>query len=101
MANPADTAFRPAPKGTYQGRCNRTACQAPDAVWFNHGMGDKWANPKVMDDCYYCATCGGLINSYAGYAMCVPPTDPTHPWYVNPATGTPLGSYGSDDYQGG
>jgi len=38
-------------KGVKGGNCNRTACQAPGAYWFNHST-----------RAYYCGTCADLIN---------------------------------------
>lgn len=38
-------------KGEKGQRCNRTACQAPGAYWFNHST-----------RAYYCGTCADLIN---------------------------------------
>ena len=42
-------------KGKKGGSCNREACQAPHAVWFNSGT-----------RAFYCARCAHLINR-AGY----------------------------------
>lgn len=62
MENKAD-------KGHYRGSCNRTACQAPGATWYN-----------FMTQRYYCPACGMLINddnhpsSYekmSGHPICV------------------------------
>jgi len=39
-------------KGAFKGNCNRTACQKPNAVYFNYST-------KL----YYCASCANLINS--------------------------------------
>lgn len=44
-------ASREALKGTYLGNCNRTACQAPGAVWWNFGS-RSW----------YCRDCAILLN---------------------------------------
>lgn len=38
-------------KGEKGQRCNRTACQAPGAYWFNHSTRK-----------YYCGTCADIIN---------------------------------------
>lgn len=38
-------------KGLKGGSCNRTACQAPNAMWFNHST-----------RAYYCQWCARLIN---------------------------------------
>jgi hypothetical protein len=38
-------------KGLKGGSCNRTACQAPGAMWFNHST-----------RAYYCQWCARLIN---------------------------------------
>ena len=38
-------------KGLKGGSCNRRACQAPGAMWFNH-----------YTDKYYCRSCAHLIN---------------------------------------
>lgn len=38
-------------KGLYKGNCNRTACQQPGAIYFNHST-----------EKYYCAACAELIN---------------------------------------
>ena len=39
-------------KGEKGQRCNRSACQAPGAYWYNHST-----------QAYYCKTCSELINS--------------------------------------
>lgn len=39
-------------KGLEGGSCNRTACQAPDAVWYNHST-QKW----------YCESCALKLNA--------------------------------------
>lgn len=39
-------------KGLKGQRCNRTACQAPGAYWYNHST-----------RAYYCGTCADLINA--------------------------------------
>jgi hypothetical protein len=39
-------------KGVKGENCNRTACQAPGAYWYNHST-----------QAYYCGTCADLINS--------------------------------------
>ena len=58
-------------KGKKNGSCNREACQAPGATWFN----------KIMD-AYYCPSCGKDLNEnnpVGKYGvtepLCVPPTD--------------------------
>jgi hypothetical protein len=38
-------------KGLYNGNCNRTACQQPGAIYFNHSTEN-----------YYCAACAAIIN---------------------------------------
>lgn len=38
-------------KGKLNGKCNRTACQQPGAVYYNHST-----------RAYYCAECADLIN---------------------------------------
>jgi hypothetical protein len=38
-------------KGLFNGNCNRTACQKPEATWYNHST-----------QAYYCAECANLIN---------------------------------------
>lgn len=43
----------PSLKGVKGGNCNRTACQAPDATWYNTG---SWA--------YYCRACANEINKW-------------------------------------
>ena len=40
-------------KGEKGGLCNRTACDNPDASWYNHSTKK-----------YYCSSCAGLINYY-------------------------------------
>lgn len=39
------------PKGLFNGKCNRTACQLPPATWWN---------PNTS--AYYCGYCAMLIN---------------------------------------
>lgn len=41
-------------KGHKGGSCNRTACQAPNAVWYNHST-----------QAYYCTTCARMLNREA------------------------------------
>lgn len=61
-----DNAFR---KGRFGGLCNRTACQAPGATWFNHST-----------RAYYCASCAKQINEASefdavpiyGHDLCTP-----------------------------
>lgn len=49
--------FMAAPKGTsdekgqYGGKCNRSACLAPGAFWYNHST-----------RAYYCEDCARMIN---------------------------------------
>jgi len=74
------------PKGTFGGRCNRTACQRPGATWFNRGMAASWhpSAHKALADAYYCPGCAKQINRYnvpGETAMCVGPEDPEHPWF--------------------
>ena len=38
-------------KGLFNGSCNRTACQAPDATWWHHDTRR-----------YYCFGCARLLN---------------------------------------
>lgn len=38
-------------KGRFGGSCNRTACQAPGATWWNFGT-----------QAYYCQACALMIN---------------------------------------
>lgn len=38
-------------KGLFEGNCNRTACQKPDAVWYN-----------CATEKYYCTKCAKMIN---------------------------------------
>ena len=38
-------------KGKYQGNCNRTACQRPGAIWYNHSTRK-----------YYCISCAHELN---------------------------------------
>ena len=40
-------------KGLKRGSCNRRACQAPNAVWFNHST-----------ERYYCRDCAVIINEF-------------------------------------
>lgn len=80
-------------KGAFNGSCNRTACQAPGATWYNHST-----------RLYYCPACAGLINypggmadalRLFGHAVCTPGppgTDPL-PASVRPAELKPRRSY--------
>jgi hypothetical protein len=43
----------PALKGIKGGNCNRTACQLPNAVWYNHSTQK-----------YYCHSCADDINQW-------------------------------------
>lgn len=43
-------------KGQFMGSCNRTACQAPGADWYNRGT-----------FAYYCEQCARLINRNPTY----------------------------------
>ena len=57
-------------KGKMNGSCNRRACQAPGATWFNKYM-----------DAHYCEPCAAAIN-HANRdleigPLCVPPSTPT------------------------
>ena len=56
----------PADKGKYGGSCNRSACLAPNATWWNHGS-----------NAYYCKGCGNLINQHnrdaSFWPLCTPP----------------------------
>lgn len=38
-------------KGKYGGNCNRTACQKPGAVWYNHSTRE-----------HYCSSCASTLN---------------------------------------
>ena len=38
-------------KGKYEGNCNRTACQRPGAVWYNHSTRE-----------HYCSSCASTLN---------------------------------------
>lgn len=40
-------------KGQYKGNCNRTACQKPNAIWYNHSTRK-----------YYCEECAITLNRY-------------------------------------
>lgn len=42
-------------KGKRGGSCNRTACQAPGAIWWNRGS-----------RAWYCEGCAILINEFGG-----------------------------------
>ncbi len=44
-------------KGKFNGNCNRTACQAPGATWYN-----------IATQAYYCGPCASLINWPGGRA---------------------------------
>lgn len=75
--------------GTFLGPCNRTACRAPNATWFNRGMALKYAPEchRTIDGVYYCVRCARLINEFNALgdrAMCIPLTDPAHPWFEAP-----------------
>lgn len=54
-----------ADKGHFGGSCNRTACQAPNAQWFN-----------TSTRAYYCTPCARDINRWAlhdaGFEICFP-----------------------------
>jgi len=62
----------PTLKGIFNGNCNRTVCQEPGAVWFNHST-----------RMYYCQKCADLINeeNYAdairlyGHQLCTLETE--------------------------
>ena len=41
----------PALKGVYERNCNRTACQKPGAVWYNHSTRE-----------HYCPSCASTLN---------------------------------------
>ena len=70
-------------KGLEDGSCNRTACQAPGATWFNHST-----------RAWYCRPCAHLINAacrqdqfirYLGHDLCTPklPVGEIHDEYAN------------------
>ena len=40
-------------KGEFEGLCNRTACQKPGAIYYNHSTKK-----------YYCPTCADMLNKY-------------------------------------
>ncbi len=40
-------------KCEYNGNCNRTVCQQPNATWYNHSTLK-----------YYCESCANLINNH-------------------------------------
>ena len=51
-------------KGLLHGSCNRTACQRPGAIYFNHGT-----------RAYYCEMCAAELNrwnpeGYDGHLLC-------------------------------
>lgn len=50
-------------KGKLHGNCNRTACQCPDALYFN-----------TSTRAYYCLPCASKINTWAikdsGFGIC-------------------------------
>lgn len=48
-----------ADKGRKGGSCNRSACQAPGATWFNSST-----------RAYYCRTCAHMINRANGEELC-------------------------------
>jgi hypothetical protein len=56
------------PVGAFGGLCNRTACRAPGATWFNTSTRK-----------HYCRRCAGLINraaqQYGEQRLCVAPED--------------------------
>jgi len=61
LLSPMPAAILKADKGFKNGSCNRTACQAPGASFFNRST-------KM----YYCADCAGAINSFKDtQAYCV------------------------------
>jgi len=41
----------PSLKGKYEGNCNRTVCQKPGAVWYNHSTRE-----------HYCSSCASTLN---------------------------------------
>lgn len=77
----------PADKGEYMGSCNRTACLAHPADWYNH-----WTRH------YYCASCARKINDanhsdamrQLGHELCTkgenPSQSPTGMWKDTPPT---------------
>lgn len=71
-------------KGFHGGPCNRTACQAPDARWFNPAMVLTYHESAHMhlDNAYYCEACAKLINKFAVGWQVLSPEDPKHPWFV-------------------
>ncbi len=48
-------------KGTFNGPCNRTACQKPGATWWN-----------ISTRAYYCPSCAHILNRENGEGLCVP-----------------------------
>lgn len=46
-------------KGVFEGTCNRTACQQPNATWYNKGSYK-----------YYCQKCATMINQPPGEPLC-------------------------------
>jgi hypothetical protein len=56
-------------KGKKGGNCNRTACQQPEATWYNHST-----------RAYYCEPCAQNLNFYSkadamrlfGHDLCTP-----------------------------
>jgi hypothetical protein len=40
-------------KGKFNGSCNRTACQKPNATYYNHSTRK-----------YYCKKCANMLNDY-------------------------------------
>ena len=44
----------PNPKGLRGGNCNRTACQKPNAIYYNHSTRK-----------YYCPACAMMLNEYS------------------------------------
>jgi hypothetical protein len=63
-------------KGLENGTCNRKACQAPGANWYNHST-----------RAFYCGNCAEVINYWAehdeqysltkGHLLCTPSTSKT------------------------
>lgn len=92
IPNPADF---PADKGQFGGHCNRSACLAPNATWYNHST-----------RLYYCEECAKILNyenrfdsaRMFGHDLCTPglpelktgfQSDPLPPSYTDADFGVP------------
>jgi hypothetical protein len=74
------------PKGSFNGTCNRTACQALGATWFNQAMASSLhaSAHKEASNCYYCEQCAVKINGFNSESSIwrvVGPNEQEHPWY--------------------